>query len=190
MLEVLVEIADDRPPSVIIVNDTSQRIKEKSAFEDHIVRRQGCDTALAEHRFQVFHLGFVAVEVFNCVVMSELVFDIKRSQVTCPGLVNPYVGAVSGGNAVAKPLVRAFMNDVEVEPETDAHTGPIKPGIAVLKLVAVSDRRLVLHRWVGYFNQLVAVVLEWILAKIMLEGSEHFLYLHELCLGLVHIFRQ
>jgi hypothetical protein len=89
---------------------------------------------------------------------------------------------------VAQPLVRAFVNDDEVESQADAHAGPIAFEIAVREMIAVGDGTLVLHAGVRHFDEFVAVFLEGILAEIVLERLEHALGLRELFFRFVQIF--
>ena len=47
-----------------------------------------------------------------------------------------------------------------------------------------------LHPGIRHFDQLVAVVLEWVLAEVVLKGFEHPLGLRKLLLGLLQVLRQ
>jgi len=102
--------------------------------------------------------------------------------------VDPHVGLVGGGDAVAEPLVRAFVDDDEVEPGADADAGPVALQVAVGEVVAVGHGALVLHAGVGHFNQLVTVLPERILSEVVLKGLQHALGLCELLPGLVEVF--
>ena len=71
--------------------------------------------------------------------------------------MDPHVRHIRGGDAVAEPLVRALVNDDEIESQADAHAGPVAPQVAVLEKIAVRHRALVLHARVWHLNQLVSV---------------------------------
>ena len=74
--------------------------------------------------------------------------------------------------------------------EADADAGPVALEIAVGEVVAVGDGALVLHARVRHLDQLVAVLLERVLAEVVLVGLEHRLGLRELPLRLVEIAGQ
>src|SRR5207237_3888509 len=98
-------------------------------------------------------------------------------------LVDPHVGPVGRRDAIAEPLVPALVDDDEVEARADADAGVVAPAVAVPEAVAVGDRTLVLHAGVGHLDQLVAVLLERVLAEIVLVGLEPPLRLRALFLG-------
>jgi hypothetical protein len=66
--------------------------------------------------------------------------------------VDPHVGGIGSGDAVAEPFVAALVDDDEVEARADADLGPVAAEVAVLKEVAVGDGALVLHAGVGSFD--------------------------------------
>jgi len=104
--------------------------------------------------------------------------------------VDPLVGHVGSRHGVAEPLVRALVDDDEVELHADADAGPVALEVAVREAIAVGHGALVLHAGVGRLDQLVAVLAERVLAKVLLEGLDHRLRLRELLLRLVETLRK
>src|SRR5947199_100911 len=96
--------------------------------------------------------------------------------------------SVGGADAVAEPLVSAFVNDDEVKSRADADACPVAFEVAVSEAVAVGDCALMLHAGVGCFDQLVAIFLERIVAEIVLKRLKHPASLRELFFCLVEIF--
>ena len=122
--------------------------------------------------------------------MSVHIFDIQALKVRRPALVDPHIRPVGRGDAVAEPLVAAFVDDDEVEAGADSDARPVSLQVAVLEVVAVRDGRLMLHPGIWHFNQLVTIVLEWVLAEVVLKGFEHSLGLRKLLLGLFQVLGQ
>ena len=123
------------------------------------------NAALRDDRRAVLHFRLVAVHVLQRIVVAEQVLDVEALEIRGPAFLNPHVRHVGGGDRVAEPLVRALVNDDEVELQADADAGPVAFEVAVGEAVAVGDRALVLHAGVRHFDQLVAVLLERILAE-------------------------
>src|SRR5271168_3421134 len=67
----------------------------------------------------------------------------------------------------------AFVNDNEIKSETDANACPVALQITVSKMVSVRHRTLVLHTGIRHLDQFVAVFLEGIFAKVVLESLKH-----------------
>ena len=139
---------------------------------------------------RVPHFRLVAVDVFQGVVVTVHVFHVQALEIRRPALLDPHVGPVGRADAVAEPLVAALVDDDEVESGADPHARPVAPQVAVREPVPVGDRALMLHPGVRHLDQLVAVVLERILAEVVLEGFEHPLGLRKLLLGLLQVLRQ
>ena len=76
-------------------------------------------------RLGVSDLALLAVDVGQVVRVAVHVFDEQTFQIGGPSLVNPHVGGVRGGHRVAEPLVRALVDDDEVEARADQHAGPV-----------------------------------------------------------------
>ena len=148
------------------------------------------DAASGNNWLPVSDFRFVAVDVFERVFLAEQGFDINAFGVSRPAFLNPHVGDVAAGDAVAEPLVRAFVDDDEVELQADPDARPISFEIAVGKAVAISDGALMFHPGVRNFDQLVAIPLERVLAEILLKCLHHRFGLCELAFGLLQIFRQ
>ncbi len=104
--------------------------------------------------------------------------------------MDPHIGGIGRRDAIPEPLVGAFVDDDEIELRADAHTRPIAPVVAVGEPVAVRDGALVLHACVRHLDQLIAIFLERVLAKVVLERLDHFLGLRELALRFVQILGQ
>ena len=182
--------ANHRPPAFVVVHHAAQRVEEQGALEILVLRRLGVHAAVADDRPPVLHLRLVAIHVLDRVGLALHVLDVQAFEIGRPAFVDPHVGAVGGADAVAEPLVAAFVNDDEVEPRADADARPVAAEVAVLEAVAVGHRALMLHAGIGHLDQLVAVVLERIFAEVVLKGFEHPLGLGELLLGLLQVFRQ
>ena len=174
----------------VVVDDAAQGVEHERALEVLVLGGLGVDAALGDDGAQVVDLRLVAVEVLDGVVLAPAVLDVEAFEVGGPALVDPHVGAVGGGDAVAEPLVAALVDDDEVEAEADADAGPVAAEVAVLEEVAVGDGALVLHAGVGHLDQLVAVAREGIFAEVVLVGLEHAFGLRELHLGFVEVFGQ
>src|SRR5580692_3196466 len=97
--------------------------------------------------------------------------------------MDPHVRAVLRSDAVAKPFMRAFVHDDEIE----ASRNPLgrMTHIAVFEMIAVSDGSLILDPRIQRLYQLVAILGEWVIAEIVRKCVEHVLHLPKLTLGLV-----
>ena len=104
--------------------------------------------------------------------------------------MNPHIGSVGGGDAVAEPLMRALVDDDEVESEADAGARPVAPQVAVGEVVAVGHRALVLHAGVGHLDQLVSIFRKRIVAEIVPKDLQHAFGLGKLLFRLRLVFRQ
>ena len=125
ILEVLVEIVQQRPPTLVIVHDAAQRVEEERALEIHVLRRCGIDAALRDDWLLIPDFRLVGVRVLQAIVVPVHVFDVETLEISRPAFVDPHVGQVGRADAVAEPLVPAFVDDDEVEPRADADAGPV-----------------------------------------------------------------
>ena len=115
IFEMLIEIPQQRPPTLVVVHHAAQRVEKERAFEVLVLRRRCIDATLGNDWLLVAHLRLVSVRIPQTVLSTVHVFDVKAFEVSGPAFVNPHVGPVGRGDAVAKPLVPAFVNDDEVE---------------------------------------------------------------------------
>jgi hypothetical protein len=136
---------NDLPPARIVIDDGAEGVDEERALEIHILRRGLVDAARGDDRLAVPDLGPVAVEVLQRVGLAEHVLDIHPLGVRPPGLVDPFVADVIGGNAVAEPFVCALVDDDEVELRADADACPVPLQVAIGETVPVRDGALMLH---------------------------------------------
>src|SRR6185312_14223210 len=124
-------------PALVIIDDAAQRVEHERAFEVLVFRGGRVNAAPAQDGLLVFDLGLEAVEVFDGRRMAPAVFDIERFKVSGPALMNPHVGAIGGGDAVAEPLVRALVDDDEIKLEAPGSVGPVAVEITVGEAVSV-----------------------------------------------------
>ena len=141
----LVEVFKQCPPFLVVVDNASKRVEKERALEVHVLRRRRVDAALADDGLLIPNFQFVAVRVFQIVIVPVHIFDVEAFQICRPAFVNPHVRAVTGCDGVSEPLVPALVNDDEIELETDADARPVALQIAVRKVVAVGDCALMLH---------------------------------------------
>src|SRR6202041_1175740 len=98
--------------------------------------------------------------------------------------------SIRGGDAVAEPLMRALVDDDEVESQAEAAAHPVAPKVAIGEVVAVGHCTLMLHPGVGRFNQLVAVLRKGIVTEIVSKYLQHPFGLAKLLFRLGLVFRQ
>src|SRR5262245_32723369 len=190
IFEPLTVIAKEFPPLSVIIDDRAQGVEEKRALEILILRGIFIDLMSGNNRLLVSDFRFIAIDVFESVLLSEHGFDIDTLGVSRPPFVDPLVRDIAGSNAVAEPFMRAFVNDNEVKLQADSNAGPIPLEVPVGELVAVGDCALMLHPGVRHFNELVSVFLEGIITEILLKSLQHRFRLCELSLGAFQILGQ
>src|SRR4051812_19241779 len=185
--EVLVEVVNKAPPTAVVIHHAAQRIDEKSTFEILVSRRSAIKAWSSNDRLFVLYFGLVAVQILQCIFGAVHVLHVESFEVGGPAFVNPHIGPVGGGDAIAEPFVPALVDDDEVEFWTDTDTGPVTTQIAVLKAVAVRDCTLMLHPGIWNLYQFISVLCERIFAKIMLVSPQHSFGLGELLFSPVQV---
>jgi hypothetical protein len=145
VLELVIDVANQLEPRRIVFDDVAKGMEEERALEILILVRTAGDAALHDNRLLVGDLGLVAVGVLQRIVVTKHVFHVKALEVRRPAFLDPHVGLLGGRHGVAEPLVRAFVDDDEVELEADANAGPVALEIAIRVAIPVCDRALMLH---------------------------------------------
>jgi len=91
VLKLLIEVANQRPPGAVVVDDAAKRVQEQRALEVHVLLRLSMDAALRDDRLAILDLGLVAVHVPDRLVVPEQFLDVQTLEVRRPSLVNPHV---------------------------------------------------------------------------------------------------
>ena len=103
------------------------------------------DAALRDHRLLVADLRLVGIRVLESVVLAEERLDVDALEIRRPALLDPHVRDVGGRHRVAEPLVRALVDDDEIEFRRDADTCPVAFQISIFKQVSVGYGTLMFH---------------------------------------------
>src|SRR5699024_5036222 len=118
--------------------------------------------------------------IFSAGLFAEAALGINRFGIAGKTFVYPHIGNVVGGNIIAPPFVRAFVDDDEIPFESPAGARKITAHISIFKMVAVGYGALMFHAQMGRFYQLIAVLVKGIRAEPVLKAADHRFNLPEL----------
>ncbi len=186
VVEGALQSPEDTAPLLIVVHDLPDGVQHQPALAVHVARPLGVHAVRGNDR-RVVACPIQQRVRRRRVVAVVLAPGIEPFGVVREALVHPHVRLVLGGDAVAEPLVGAFVDDDEIELE--AQRGA-PAAVAITEAIAVGHRRLVLHAGVGDFDQLVAIPVPRVGTEPVLETLQHGFRLRPLAVCGVKVIGQ
>src|SRR5699024_11057763 len=95
--------------------------------------------------------------IFSAGLFAEAALGINRFGIAGKAFVYPHIGNIFGGDIIAPPFVRAFVDDDEIPFEPPAGARKVTAHISIFKMVTVGYGALMLHAQMRRFYQLIAV---------------------------------